>query len=210
VTSPLVRIMLPAVDIRETEFGEALHVVNFVASGGLVLRFDLDSEEHAPHVHLVPTRYSVQVGIDLHLDTPKAHFQWLQHQQDASLRVDTSENSLRFYARRDLEAGTMLSFDYNTNEWDMATPFVCGFSEASVCGFRGLEREEQKRLAEMQPPVLAPHIVELYKEELLQRDQKALQKDRLADVREQWQDERAKIAVIEAAGIHGGPEVWYG
>jgi hypothetical protein len=202
--------MLPAVDIRQTEFGEALHAAEFVASGGLVLRFDLDSAEHAPNIHRAPTRFSVQVGMGIHLDTPNAHFQWLQHQQDASLRADTSENSLRFFATRDLEAGTMLSFDYNTNEWDMATPFVCGFSDARVCGFRGLATEEQKRLAEMQPPVLAPHIVELYKEELLQRDQRAQQKDRLLEVKQHWQDERAKMAVIEAAGIQGGPEVWYG
>jgi desulfoferrodoxin (superoxide reductase-like protein) len=202
--------MLPAVDIRPTEFGEALHNVDFVPAGELVLRFDLDSEEHAPHIHRIPTRYSVQVGVDIHLDTPKAHFQWLQHQKDAALRVDTSENSLRFYALRDLEAGTMLSFDYNTNEWDMATPFVCGFTAASICGFRGLAPEEQRRLAEMQPCVLAPHIVELYKEDLLQRDKRAQQADRLSEVKQQWQEERAKIAVIEAAGIHGGPEVWYG
>jgi desulfoferrodoxin (superoxide reductase-like protein) len=202
--------MLPTVDIRPTEFGEALHVVDFVPAGGLVLQFDLDAEEHAPHIHMTPTRFSVQVGINTHLDTPGAHFQWLQHQLDASLRVDTSENSLRFYALKDLEAGTMLSFDYNTNEWDMATPFVCGFSAAQVCGFRGLAEEEQRKLAEKQPAVLAPHIVELYKEDLLQRDKRAQKAERLADVSKQWQDERAKIAIIEAAGIHAGPEVWYG
>ena len=57
---------LPRTEIKQTEFGEALFTVDAVPAGAVILSFDLDPM----HVHPSPTRFSVQVDKDKHLDTP--------------------------------------------------------------------------------------------------------------------------------------------
>jgi hypothetical protein len=192
---------LPRTEIKETEFGEALFTVDAVPAGTLVLSFELDPL----HLHPAPTRFSVQVGKDKHLDTPGSLFQWLQHEEEPSLRADTGEN-LNFITLRDMEAGELLSFNYNTTEWDMATPFTCGMTATQVSGFSSLDLSKQRFLAS--EGLIVPHVYSLWREQKQAKDAA-----RMATIVDAWKLDRARAAgrergwSLEATGPSGGD--WY-
>jgi hypothetical protein len=192
---------LPCTEIKQTDFGEALFTVDAVPAGALVLSFDLDPA----HIHPAPTRFSVQVATDKHLDTPGALFQWLQHEEEPSLRADTGEK-LNYFALRDMEAGALLSFNYNTTEWSMATPFTCGMTGVQVSGFKTLDLSKQRFLAS--EGLIVPHVYTLWREEKQAKDAA-----RMAKITEAWKLDRAKAAgrerawSLEATGPSGGD--WY-
>ena len=193
---------LPRTEIKQTEFDKALFTVDAVPAGTVILSFDLDPM----HVHPSPTRFSVQVDKDKHLDTPGALFQWLQHQEEPSLRADTGEK-LNFIAVRDMEAGELLSFNYNTTEWSMATPFTCGMSGIEVSGFSTLELSKQRYLAS--EGLIVPHVYTLWREQKQAKDAA-----RMATIVDAWKLDRARAAggrerawSLEATGPSGGD--WY-
>jgi hypothetical protein len=192
---------LPRTEIKQTAFGEALFTVDSLPAGTLVLSF-----EHDPlHLHCAPTRFSVQVGQDKHLDTPGALFQWLQHEEEPSMRADTGDK-LDFYALRDLEAGDLLSFNYNTTEWSMATPFTCGMAGTQVAGFNNLDLSKQRFLAS--EGLIVPHVYTLWREEKQAQDAA-----RMAKIVDAWKLDRARAVgrergwSLEATGPSGGD--WY-
>jgi hypothetical protein len=192
---------LPRTEINQTQFGEALFTVDSLPAGTLVLSFELEPL----HLHNEPTRFSVQVGKDMHLDTPGALFQWLQHEEEPSLRADAGEK-LNFYALRDLEAGDLLSFNYNTTEWSMATPFTCGMSGTEVSGFSSLDVNKQRFLAS--EGLIVPHVYALWREEKQAQDA-----TRMAKIVDAWKLDRARAVgrergwSLEATGPSGGD--WY-
>jgi hypothetical protein len=189
---------LPRTEIKQTEFGEALFTVDEVPAGTLVLSFEVDPL----HVHPAPTRFSVQVGKDKHLDTPGSLFQWLQHEEEPSLRADTAEN-LNFIALRDLKVGELLSFNYNTTEWSMATPFTCGMAGVEVSGFRNLDLNSQRFLAS--EGLIVPHVYALWREEKQAKDA-----ERMSKIVDAWKLDRSRRErgySLEATGPSGGD--WY-
>lgn len=58
----------------------------------------------------------------------------------------------RLTAQRDILVGEEISFDYNTTEWEMSTPFdcLCGCKgcHGTIRGFKYLERKQQLQLLE--------------------------------------------------------------
>lgn len=95
-----------------------------------------------------PSRFSVQLGIDSHIDLPddqseqdildRYFWRFLNHSCDPSAVIVDPY----VVAHRDLAAFDVVTFDYNTTEWDMAEPFacVCGASNclSLIRGFRHL------------------------------------------------------------------------
>ncbi len=79
----------------------------------------------------VPTKYSVQVGWEMHLDQGDARdasdrvarrfWRYMNHACDPS----TAIRERAVLALRDIAVGEDVTFDYNTTEWDMAEPFAC-------------------------------------------------------------------------------------
>ena len=110
-----------------------------------------------------PTRFSIQVGRDLHLDPiSDGESPWgsLNHGCDANVAIDVERRVI--VARREIAAGDELRFDYNTTEWDLAEPFVCNCG-ASTCvgvamGFAHLSSARQQILLRD----AAPHIRALH------------------------------------------------
>lgn len=113
-----------------------------------------------------PSRYSVQIAAGVHVDLPP----------DPALAADTTRFPWRFVnhacdpatrlvgrmlvALRALVPGDAVTFDYETTEWEMACPFVCGCGGCpgrTVRGFRFLEPAELER----RRPLLAPHLADL-------------------------------------------------
>lgn len=111
-----------------------------------------------------PTRYSVQIGADLHLDTDDArdeadllaryYWRYLDH----SCEPTTVIRERVLFALRDITAGEGVTFDYNTTEYDMAEPFACRCGEArcvgTVRGARHLTPAARRRLAYRLPAYL--------------------------------------------------------
>jgi hypothetical protein len=77
-----------------------------------------------------PSRYTIQLGPDMHL-MPRNH-QWalINHSCSPNLRVDPDRMAM--FAAREIQPGEPLSFNYLTTEWDMAEPFDC-HCQASNC-----------------------------------------------------------------------------
>lgn len=79
----------------------------------------------------VPTKYSLQVGADLHLDQDCARdeidlvrryfWRYLDHHCEPTTVIRDRE----VIAIRDIAEGEGVTFDYNTTEYDMAAPFRC-------------------------------------------------------------------------------------
>jgi SET domain len=111
-----------------------------------------------------PTRYSVQVDQDLHIDIPSGYapdetldrFYWrfTNHSCEPNAVVCGRD----MYARICIEPWQQITFNYNTTEYDMAEPFdcLCGsdICEKTVRGFRWLSPTAQQRLH----PMLAGHL----------------------------------------------------
>lgn len=110
-----------------------------------------------------PTRHSVQVGIDEHIDVPPdagehdAPWRYLNHSCDPVAVL----HGRVLVALRDIPRGDPVTFDYDGNEWDMAAPFACGCGAANcrgwIRGFRHLGDLQRLRLL----PRLSPHLVAL-------------------------------------------------
>lgn len=87
-----------------------------------------------------PTFASVQVGPDLHIDMDPAldltaqmdayPWRFMNHSCDPNCIIDNRA----VIARRSIAAGEELTFDYNSNEYDMAEPFACGCRSANCVG----------------------------------------------------------------------------
>lgn len=99
-----------------------------------------------------PSRTSVQIGPGAHIDVPAGAgpddcpWRYLEHacQPTAAFRGRS------LVALRDLEPGDELTFDYETTEWELASPFVCdcgsmGCTGREIRGFRHLSSEERMR-----------------------------------------------------------------
>lgn len=113
----------------------------------------------------IPTRYTLQVGPDEHIDanplpgTVGGYPEWrfLNH----ACEPNTMLRGRVLVARRPIEDGEELTFDYESTEWDMATPFACECGSARcrrrIRGYRHLEVEQRQALGAM----TAPHLVQL-------------------------------------------------
>ncbi|MEO6595566.1 MAG: SET domain-containing protein-lysine N-methyltransferase [Planctomycetota bacterium] len=111
-----------------------------------------------------PSRYSVQVGANEHVDPPvpanleddmdRHVWRFLNHScaPNAMLRERT------LIALRDIARGEEVTFDYATTEYDMAAPFPCGCGAPAcrgvISGFKHLTPEQQQALL----PHLAAHL----------------------------------------------------
>ncbi len=110
-----------------------------------------------------PSRYSVQVDVDLHVET------WVPVQGDTSLdscqvrymnhscKPNTRILNRQVIALRHIEEREELTFDYNTTEWEMAETFVCTCGHCDdrrISGFKGLSPLEQEERRDLLPPHL--------------------------------------------------------
>ena len=112
----------------------------------------------------IPTRHSLQVGRDLHLDQSCArnmddvvlHYFWRymnHHCEPTTIIRDRSVCALRA-----IEPGESVTFDYNTTEYDLAEPFACHCGSAQcvgvVRGARHLAAEQRARVEQWLPDYL--------------------------------------------------------
>jgi hypothetical protein len=97
----------------------------------------------------VPTRFTVQVDVDAHIDG-LWQFTFLNHSCAPNVRIDTT--AMTISATRDIAAGEELGYFYPSTEWRMAEPFDCHCGAAACVG-------RVTGAAELPADVLAQHWV---------------------------------------------------
>lgn len=146
----------PRVEVIRIGGMACLHAARSFAPGEIV--FPLEGQ-------LVrrPTRLTIQVGIDAHLDPVSERTSpWgsLNHGCDPNVAIDVQRRAI--VARRPIAAGNELRFDYNTTEWELAESFVCNcgapWCVGVAMGFAHLSPTRQRVLLRD----AAPHIRALY------------------------------------------------
>jgi hypothetical protein len=133
--------------------GRALVVTDGFAPGERALSFvaPLGGEK---------TMHSLQVGHDLHTQTAD-HELWIfmNHSCRPNCRLEllaldesgpAPHAHVGVVALAALRAGDVVTFDYNTTEWEMATPFTCDCATQTPCVVAGaskLSAEQRSRWA---------------------------------------------------------------
>lgn len=111
-----------------------------------------------------PSRHSVQIGPDAHLDgamddagaegSLRRPWRYLNHSCDPNAAV----RGRTLVALRPIAAGEDVVFDYDTTEFELADPFVCGCASPecrrAIRGYKHLGPALRARLA----PLTAPYL----------------------------------------------------
>ena len=150
---------IPQVEVTGGKGARHVLALRAFAAGEVILGFEgliVDS----------PTRMTLQLDEDSHLDVPhhlsaeqvREDFPWqfLNH----SCAANGVLRGRQLAALSPIEAGDEVTFNYNTTEYDMSTPFDCGCGAKgcggrAVRGFKHLSCSEQEALR----PFLAPHLL---------------------------------------------------
>ena len=106
------------------------------------------------------SRYSIQVSSDLHIE-PSALPTNLEFFDDylwPFLNHGFEPNAMmqgrQLVAIREIAEGEEITFDYNTNEWDMATPFECMITGRKVGGYKHLNAQERDQIRDFTSPFI--------------------------------------------------------
>ena len=111
-----------------------------------------------------PSRHSIQVGWGLNIDAGVGNdmetlldlypWRFLNHSCECNTKVRARD----LVAIRHIRAGEEVTFNYNTTEYDMASPFTCRcrspLCASEIRGFKHLSRAERERLR----PLLGEHL----------------------------------------------------
>ena len=114
-----------------------------------------------------PTRFTVQLGADIHLDAPPAsserermeRYPWLflEHACRPNTRLGGSDGR-SLLAHAPIAVGDVLTFDYEANEVEMAAPFVCDCGACDGRKVRGYAHLAPTERA-LRRDRLSPHLL---------------------------------------------------
>ncbi|ATB28141.1 hypothetical protein [Melittangium boletus] len=110
-----------------------------------------------------PGRHTLQVGEQLHLESPGATWCFIDHACSPNARIELGEGPghARLRAVVPLAPGASVTFNYLTTEWDMATPFGCTCGAPSCARWiQGARHLDDASLAALRPEV-TPHLLAL-------------------------------------------------
>jgi len=111
-----------------------------------------------------PLMHTVQFDEQVHV-APTEGAEFISHWcEDTNTRIVVAEDrrSAEFVVTQDVHPGEDLSFNYNTTEWDMESPFVCACPSCQaraqgprlVRGFKHLSLEERAEIAHETSPLM--------------------------------------------------------
>jgi hypothetical protein len=143
---------------------------------GVLATEPIDTGEVILEIHGVfvdrPSKYSVQVEDNLHVELPGVEgltqepdrhpWRYLNH----SCNPNAALVGLKLVALRPIRQWDEVTFDYNTTEFEMSTPFACQCGHcdgALIRGFKFLRADEQRKLharlaAHLRRKVLKPEV----------------------------------------------------
>lgn len=79
-----------------------------------------------------PTRYTVQINKNQHLELQPEHLRYTNHSCEPNVFFDTTNRQL--ISLRSINAGEELSFFYPSTEWDMTEAFDCSCGKTQCLG----------------------------------------------------------------------------
>ena len=130
-----------------------LFALGHVSRGEILIVYDGPVIDH-------PTRYSIQIDDNRHIDgTPESNA-YLNHSCDPNAYVDWNGVFLR--ALRDIEAGEEVTCNYLTTDWELHEKFVCQCGApkcyGQIAGFRYLAPEQQQALEPLVPAFMRKRL----------------------------------------------------
>jgi hypothetical protein len=130
--------------------GALIRAVQSLRAGEVVFYLDGDIVQE-------PTKYTIQLDARRHVLTRNGMWMYMNHACEPNVRIDVDNRQM--IAIRDIPAGAEPMFNYNTTEWDMASPFTCGCGTrgcvGTVRGFRHLNQVQRQAIR----PWLSPLIL---------------------------------------------------
>ena len=118
------------------------------------------------NIQSFPTKYSIQIGFNTHLipissnplDT-NSIWQYLNH--SCSPNAYFNIENLTLLAKKNILKGQEINFNYNTTEYEMASPFTCYCQSANclgtIKGYNYLSYTEKNKIADSTPQ----HIIQI-------------------------------------------------
>lgn len=105
-----------------------------------------------------PTMYTICVGERQHLLFGDGA-ECIAHHCDPNVQVKVNgDGTFDFVTFKDIKAGDLVTFNYNTTEWHMNTSFscLCGseYCAGLICGFKSLSMKDRQRLWPITSPVV--------------------------------------------------------
>ena len=138
------------VEITEGAVGKLIVAVNDFPAGTTMT----ESICSAAEVLSEPTMYTVQVAPGKHVDV-KSPLMYTAHSCNPSGKIVVSEQAdggwtVQVESTRALAKGDWVTFDYNSTEWDMQSPFDCACGAAacrkSIKGAKHLSKADATAL----------------------------------------------------------------
>lgn len=137
------------VTLDQGPFGELVRAVNPITEGEVLFHLSGEIIDH-------PTKYTIQLDESRHVVTSSLLWKSMNHACEPNVVVDVTNREMR--AACDITAGEELTFNYNTTEWDMASPFHCGCSAPScvsvIRGFRHLGPSQRSAIRDKLSPFI--------------------------------------------------------
>jgi hypothetical protein len=142
------------VEVQPHDEGRALKAIAAIASGERLIALS--------HVFVdEPCKYSIQLDEGRHQAGTEEADDFLNHACDPSAALDFG--ALEVFALRPIAAGELITFDYNTSEWDMHEPFACLCGSprclGEIRGFRYLTQEQRERIEPRLSPFLRRRLL---------------------------------------------------
>jgi D-alanine-D-alanine ligase len=111
----------------------------------------------------VASKHSIQLDGKRHVVTENSIWRFTNHSCNPSMRIDTKIPAM--VAVRDIEDGQELTFNYNTSEWQISSPFACGCGQPACLGeVRGFRHVPEKHRNALRP-LLTPWLAERWEQE---------------------------------------------
>jgi len=143
-------------EVREAEKGKSLFAKEDIGKDEVLIKFE-------GVILNKPTRTSLQIDENKHLEGPGESDDFLNHSCEPNGYVDFTD--LSFRAWRDIRKGEEITHNYLTTEWDSANKFDCLCGTPScvkkMWGFKYLTLEQKKKLE----PLLSPFLKRKLQEE---------------------------------------------
>lgn len=117
--------------VRDSNGQHGLFCETVFPKGSVVMSYPLNK------VQDFPTRTSVQVGVDQHIEVGDT-LAFMNHSSNPTCKLRVQDNALQVVPLRDLSVGDQITFNYNATEYDMAEPFDDWDTGSRVAGWKHL------------------------------------------------------------------------
>jgi hypothetical protein len=116
----------------------------------IVASKDISKNDFITNLNKLPilstnNKYAITKNLSEYYDTASSILQYTNHSCDSNIMI--TKDGSDFIAKKDIKAGEMITFNYNTTEYEVIRPFDCLCKEdcciGKVRGFKHLNQTQQ-------------------------------------------------------------------